>query len=746
MLIMAEQEALKTSGRRGRGWTARALLAAAAMLTATLTPVATATATRTAAAPQLPDCQQLSSGRALLITDTCNDPLLKQPFLDVQDQSGSVTDPTTGVTVSYDYFHGYFLDNPAVKFSFYFPQGTYQGRFFEPTYPTNTQEDLTQDCSPVTTSACAVVFAISHGAYVVSTNNAGGVQTQSVLAAYRANAAAAKYSRIVAEQLYDTSQRPRGYIYGASGGAYQTVGAMENTSGVWDGAAPQVFGVPNAIPSFMTVELLVLRVLGDKLARVAAALEPGGNGNPYAGLNSQQRAVLQEATRLGFPLRGWWQWATLTGGAFLATEIPVRLIDSCYGPNTNPGCASTDGDFWTDPGYEGSERAVRAARIQYDTSVVSLAGASGLVLSNVPAGDLSGADLIITSGPLADITFVPGLPPGAVPITAVSGNTVQLAFNPGITPGTAVRLDNSWLIALQYYQRHQVPTPDEYAWNQYRRDGVPIPAQRGGTCTTPIGPGLPAGLRACLLTGPILAGSTGGSVANGQFHGKMIMLGSTMDVQAYPWSEDWYRNQAQAFLGANLNNQFRLWYMDNADHDPNGPAATNAANAADHIVPYSGEVQQALLDLDAWVAQGIQPPASTNYTVGADTGIQLPATAPQRQGVQPVVTLSASKNGKPKQSINVAAGQPVTFSVEAQVPPGTGKIVQVEWDFEGVGSFAVPSPLTQIGPVLNLDATHTFTQPGTYFPVVRVTSQRDGDTSTPYSLIQNLARVRVVVH
>jgi hypothetical protein len=94
----------------------------------------------------------------------------------------------------------------------------------------------------------------------------------------------------------------------------------------------------------------------------------------------------------------------------------------------------------------------------------------------------------------------------------------------------------------------------------------------------------------------------------------------------------------------------------------------------------------------------------------------------------------------------VAAGQPVTFSVEAQVPPGTGKIVRVEWDFEGVGSYTVASPLTQIGPVLNLDATHTFTQPGTYFPVVRVSSQRNGDTSTQYGLIQNLARVRVVVH
>jgi hypothetical protein len=111
------------------------------------------------------------------------------------------------------------------------------------------------------------------------------------------------------------------------------------------------------------------------------------------------------------------------------------------------------------------------------------------------------------------------------------------------------------------------------------------------------------------------------------------------------------------------------------------PAATDAANAADHIVSYLGEVEQALLDLDAWVAKGIRPPASTNCSIDSDDQVQLPATASQRNGVRPVVTLSAKGKGGPGQSIDVAAGQQVTFSVKAQVPPGAGKIVQVEWDF-----------------------------------------------------------------
>jgi hypothetical protein len=686
--------------------------------------------------------------------------MLNLPYIDA-DHSGTLTDTTVTppVTVSFRYIHGGFCkvslvmgacpnpppgsppgsSNSVAKFSFYFPASDlYQGRFFEDTYPTLGlgSEDATPPapqpsgavaCSPLGATYCSVAFAISNGAYVVSTDNAGGVQVNSVLGAYRVNAAAAKFSRMVAEQMvYHTSARPRGYIYGASGGAYQTVGAMENTLGVWDGAVPQVFGVPNAIPSFMTIELLVLRVLGDKLAQVADAVAPGGSGHPYAGLDATQAAVLQEATRLGFPLRGWWQWATLGGGGFLATEFPTRLIDPSY-----------VGDFWNQPGYEGhDDTAVQAARIQFDTSVDSLAGANGLVLAkDVPAGDLVPADLIVTSGPLAG---------QSVPIVAAAGNTVVLLANPGITPGTSVRLDNSWLIALQYYQRHSVPSPDEYGWNQYRdANGVPIEPQRGGTCPPP-----PAiGKQACLLVGPILAAGAGGAAPTGNFHGKMIMLESVMDVQALPWSADWYRNQAQSFLGGSLDDHYRLWYMDNADHDPGGPVATTAANAAAHIVSYDGEIQQALLDLDAWVAKGKKPPASTNYTVDADTQIQLAATAPQRRGVQPVVTLTANANGSSGQRLDVAVGQPVNFTVDARVPPGTGKIVRVEWDFLGVGNYHVTAQLSHISPVLNnLQATYTFTQPGTYFPVVRVTSQRNGDTSTPYELIMNLARVRVVVH
>jgi hypothetical protein len=715
------------AGRRRRLKLVAASGVAVLTLAATLgsVPSALAEASDTPSA-----CQAPSPGGPLFITATCVDPVLDRPYVDTE-KPGTMTDPTTGITAGFLYVHGGFTGTSA-RFAFYFPvQGKYQGRFFETTYPTLSAEDAQPGCPEVGTSACSVVFAVSNGAYVVSTNNAGGVPAGGALAPYRANAAAAKFSRVVAERLYHTGASPRGYIYGASGGAYQVVGAMENTSGVWNGGVPMVFGVPNAIPSFMTAQSLAMRVLGDKLPEIADAVAPEGSGNPYAGLTAEQKSTLQEITRMGFPLRGWWQYAALSaqpGLSLFAVAPAIEGLDPSYLT-----------DFWTAAGYEGSEPSVKAARIQYDTTVTGLVGspATGLKLAHIPAGDLDYANLVIKSGPEAGQTVEIGNVTGD---TLTFGPLASSSVTDKITPGTSVELDNSWLIALQYYQRHQVPAPDEYGWNQYRGPGgQPLEPQRS------------------LLTGPLLDASTAGSVADGNFHGKMIMLESAMDVQAYPWSADWYSKQAQAALGSRYAGSYRLWYMDNADHGPNGPADANGSgnagpggtetSAADHIVAYTGEFQQALLGLDAWVAHGVQPPASTSYRIDGDDQVQLPSDAGQRGGVQPVATLSATAgpNLSSGQRIQVAVGQPVTFTVAAQTPPGTGNIVKAEWDFEGVGTFGLSTPLTHTGPAVNLTQSHTFTKPGTYFPVVRVTSQADGNPRTPYGLIQNLASVRVIV-
>src|SRR4029079_8728584 len=100
----------------------------------------------------------------------------------------------------------------------------------------------------------------------------------------------------------------------------------------------------------------------------------------------------------------------------------------------------------------------------------------------------------------------------------------------------------------------------------------------------------------------------------------------------------------------------------------------------------------------------------------------------------------------PSDRVDVKVGQPVSLIATAEVPPGAGKIVKAEWDFEGTGELTVPADIDGPSSTVQVTASHRFTEPGTYFPVVRVTAQRNGDTETPYGLVSNLARVRVVVH
>jgi len=58
----------------------------------------------------------------------------------------------------------------------------------------------------------------------------------------------------------------------------------------------------------------------------------------------------------------------------------------------------------------------------------------------------------------------------------------------------------------------------------------------------------------------------------------------------------------------------------------------------------------------------------------------------------------------------------------------------------------VPTGFGDIRPSVSVETTHVFTTPGTYFPVLRATTQRQGDPNTPFARVDNIGRVRVVVH
>ena len=638
------------------------------------------------------------------VTADSVDPLFGDPFIAVNEWR---EEPQPHV-----YIHGGFTGTEA-RFSFYFPpEGQYEGRFFHNTYPMATSADIGPFPIAFEVATGDLAFTLDSGAAYVQTNNGGAFRvpgTDPAIAAYRVNAAAAKFAKVVAADIFGP-HRTYGYLFGGSGGAYQTMGAAENTSGVWDGFVPFVPGCNHAIPSMFTARMHALRVLREHgaLAAIANAVEPGSGRNPYAGLDAEAAEALREVSRMGFPLRGWYAHETMNSGYFANIAGMIPTMDPHYA-----------NDFWSEEGYLGDDpdASIQDAVCEFDTTVTAINRdfPVTITLAAMPEWDVANSHLRMLEGAAAG---------DSLPIARGSGDAVTLiahldpAVIAAIQPGDAVQIDNSWPLALETYHRHQVP-PEEglYGWDQFRRDdGTPIYPQRG------------------VLVGPVGTANAAGSVLTGKVHGKVMMLACLLDIDSFPWQADWYRSAVKQQLGADFSDNFALWFIDNAHHE--NPATPLART---HAVSYGPALKQALRDLAAWVEHGVRP-FETRYAV-VDSQVLLPASAAARQGIQPVVTLTA--NGAARAEVGV--GEAVKFAGLIDVPDGAGEVIAAEWDFAGTGDFPDSAVIAAPAPSVEVIATHTYAQTGTYFAVLRATSSRDGNTAARHCRIQNLARVRVVV-
>lgn len=653
--------------------------------------------------------------------------------------------------VRHRYVHGGF-EGTNTKFSFYFPpKEQYGGRFFQYITPFPDNENLSQGGKG---EEDKIGFAIASRAYFIETNGGGPTDFANPMAsdptigAYRANAASAQFSRKVAQEFYGGG-RPYGYAFGGSGGAYRTVGGIENTEGVWDGVVPYVMGSPMAIPSSFTIRMHAMRVLKDKLPQIVEAFEPGGSGNPYLGLNEEEKAALMEATKMGFPPQAWYGYKTMGIHGFLVLYQSVVMADQSYFKE----------DFWNKEGYLGAKapESLLKSRIQEKSKIKASIGLDPAVelgikepisesdrgsadlawksmggkeggmpvafeLDNeMPDVGFMGGDLIIQSGEAAGTVLQ---------IADVIGNKVVLgptnapALLFKIKPGDAVQVDNSNFLAVQTYHRHQVPGPEYMAWDQFRdSEGKPLYPQRP------------------FLLGPLFTRGAAGSIPTGKFKGKMILLGSLWDREAYPWQQAWYHDRVKEHLGDQEEEHFRLWYTDHAIHGD----ASGQLDDPTRVVSYLGVLQQALRDLSAWVEKGIAPAPSTHYRI-KDGQVVTPNHAPDRKGIQASVT--ASVHGS--KHIEAKAKEPLQFSALVEIPVNTGKLVEAAWDFDGSGEFKNQVDLSQAlvstdGNQIEFSISHRFEKAGTYFPSLRIATQREGDSSTPFARIQNIDRVKVSV-
>jgi len=222
----------------------------------------------------------------------------------------------------------------------------------------------------------------------------------------------------------------------------------------------------------------------------------------------------------------------------------------------------------------------------------------------------------------------------------------------------------------------------------------------------------------------------------------MIVVKCLMDEAAYACGAVEYRKLVEDALGDRIVDQYRLWFVDHTLHT--GPVVMPDAPrpvATTRVVSYAGALQQALRDVAAWVELGIAPPPSTQFEVD-DCQVLVPPTASARRGIQPVATVTA--NGGER--ADVAVGAPVRFEAVVEVPPGAGTVVAAEWDFDGAGDYPlVESRFDGSETRVAFEVEYAFSEPGTYYPALRVTSQRQGDVDSPFARVQNLGRVRVVV-
>lgn len=667
------------------------------------------------------------------------DTLFKAPFIDIDEWREK--------PVKHRYVHGGFEGTEA-RFSFYFPsKEQYKGHFFQYITPFPDNENLSQGGIG---EEDKIGFSVSHGAYFIETNGGGRFDftgqkkaSDPLIGAYKANAAAAQFSKIVASNIFG-SHRTYGYAFGGSGGAYRTIGAIENTEGVWDGVVPYVVGSPMAIPSVFSVRMHAMRILNDKFPQIIDALEPGGSGDMYAGLNEEEKAALMEATKMGFPAKSWFGYKTMGVHGFRAIYSGMTMADKAYFQN-----------FWTKEGYYGSNppASLLKARLQkmskikmgipYEMAVKdklvqpiseqekgtaeaawkSLGNAEGSLpvafqLEDImPNVNFLGGDLIIKTGAATGKT---------IQLLAIDGDKVVLGATAPqilaqIKAGDEVQVDNSNFLAAQTYHRHQVPGKEYKVWDQFRNDkGEPL---------YPQGP---------FLLGPMFTKGASGVLPKGKFNGKMIMLESLWDREAFPWQADWYRSKVIENLGDKTNDNFRVWFTDRALHGD-----LSKQEDPTRTVSYIGVLQQALLDLSNWVEKGIEPPAATNYKI-EDGQVVVSSKASERKGIQPIVHLTVNNDKK----VETKVGKKVTLTAVVEVPPNTGKVVSAEWDFEGAGTFPISQKAISFDEKNSraiIKTTYTFSKSGTYFPTLRVASQREGDSKTAFTRIQNIDKVRVLV-
>jgi hypothetical protein len=489
----------------------------------------------------------------------------------------------------------------------------------------------------------------------------------------------------------------------------------------------------------------------DKLAEIIDATEPGGSGDPFATLDHDQRHALATLYRGG--------WNRGAENQLWASAAWLYAL-----PNMKDNDGAYLDEFWTEAGYLGHDHPERLASVLVDVTCrvkrvqtgddgpgqlwLPLPPGAGASPDEPVKGRSYGIEVDADLGAdpnrvfMAKVTVLSGEAKGRQVFVARDGGvllgermTAPDMFD-GVEAGDEVRVDNRDQIAWAHLWMYAV---DLQNW------GVedPVSGERR------LAPEY-AGLGVVMVDGrpiyPQRSGPVRPAVMTGRFDRKVIHVSCTHDTIVSVPSVGAYHRKVRAYHGDETDDFYRLWWVENAPHAspelflPAVLPEKDPGTWRSRLVDYDGAIQEALRCIVAWVEDGVAPPKTTSYRYSADSGLVLADAAAERGGVQPLVWAQA--NGGARTEVKV--GEPVTFTGLAEQPAGTGTIVSARWDFLGNGSFGHEHSLEDDMSSIKVEATHAYTQPGTYFASFRVGAHRHGTKGSGLP-IENGARVRVVV-
>ncbi|HEX5586862.1 MAG TPA: hypothetical protein VFZ17_06100 [Acidimicrobiia bacterium] len=646
------------------------------------------------------------------------------------------------------YVHGGFEDTHTL-FSFYFPPPEdYQGRFFQflEGGAGGHENLLAAGWQPGINLDWVFDLVMDElGGYVVESNQGHypgeGTGFGNDIELWGASAQAALYGKELAAEMYGDAPH-HGYIWGVSGGGARSGHCLENRPDVWQGGSPHAGMGQSTQWSPWALTWLLAK---DKFTDIVDAVEPGGSGNPFDGLDNGQREALAELYRRGYPRGGESQLGPFTAWAFSMYGLLVSDPQYMH-------------DFWNTPGYIGHDEpevigklvlhekaTIKEVFPASESTSVFAQMATRLGTAGAATTDPTWAVRLDIDPPdpdllfMAQVTILTGKAAGRELVICELDDGVISPFSEmtpdvfeDVEPGDEVLVDNRAFVAWAYYHRYTLT-------NHARQDGGIITELEPWTVDGhAVYPQQPRG-----EPGPSTPGGYKARVA-----GKMIYVQPTLDNMVWPTTIWPYDRMLRENLGSETDDHYRLWFVENACHgapDSIGPMISSTerdpAVWRSRLVSYDGATSQALRDVVAWVEDDVAPPFYRGYELTRDNRLVLPPTAAERGGIQPLVTSAANGGIRAE----VVVGEPVTFTGRGEQPPGMGTIVGAEWDFEGRDEWT-PSAITVDGTSASVEVSdsHTYTEPGTYFPSFRVGAHRLGAAGTGLP-VQNLARARVVV-